>query len=389
MKLADFEKSPSGRLVETINGFKAFIPDPLPPDLDYETLLPDLQAATLALGELNGAIEPIANPELVIRPMQYREAISSSSMEGTYTTFGDLMLFDATGKGEKEKDTKEVHNYLEALRSADELLIKLPICGRLVSSLHEHLLSGISKRSRGAKIVPGRFKEHQNFIGGPRENPRFIPPPPNEASKSLDELEIYINETSKPGLALINAALIHYQFETIHPFPDGNGRVGRILIPVYLKSVGVIDGSYFYMSEYFERNKDEYIDRMYDVSSTSAWTPWIQFFLRGVEESSRTAIVTAKKLMNCGEFFRQEIRDNRGKSAMLSQIMDQFLATPVLTVPTLKHRLGASDQTIRNNLAWLIKHELLREFDDMRPKFYFSPHVMGIISGQDDKSSRE
>lgn len=384
MQFEDFQDNPSGYLVSTINNLKAFVPDPLPPRLDVTAFLAEYQNAMLSIGELNGAMEPIANPELVIRPMQFREAISSSSMEGTYTTFRDLLVFDAAGKGERQADTKEVHNYLKALRSADRLLEELPICGRMIQELHHHLLTGINQKNRGASIIPGKLKEHQNFIGGTKSNPRFVPPPPEHAKKCLDELEKFINLDTRPGMALIDAALIHYQFETIHPFPDGNGRVGRILIPIFMKSVGVVTGPYFYMSEYFERKKDEYIDHMYAVSARAEWDEWIRFFLKGVEESSRTAIQTAKQLIACGQYFRDEIREKNGKSATLSQIMDVFLAMPVQTVPGLTSVLGHSDQTIRNNLKWLLTNGLVREIDNSRPKLFVSPHVMDIISGQQE-----
>lgn len=384
MRLDDFHSNPSGRLVPTMGKHKAFVPDPLPPELDLTAILPEYQNAMLAIGELNGAIEPLANPELVIRPMQFREAISSSGMEGTYTTFEDLLVFDAGGPGENLADTKEVHNYLAALRAADDLLAELPVCIRLIQELHRLLLSGIKQKARGASIDPGRLKEHQNFIGGTKSNPRFIPPPPAEARVCLDSLEMFINRNDRPGMALIDTALIHYQFEAIHPFPDGNGRVGRILIPVYLKSLGVISGPYFYMSEYFERNKDAYIDHMYAVSARSAWDEWVRFFLTGVEESSRTAIRTAKQLISCGQNLREQIRQKNGKSAILTQIMDAFLSQPVLTVAGLVGRLSHSDQTIRNNLKWLVANGLVREIGTSRPKLFVSPDVMAIVSGLEE-----
>jgi Fic family protein len=225
------------------------------------------------------------------------------------------------------------------------------------------------------------LKRHQNFIGGSPSNPRFIPPPPDEALKCLDQLEQYLNSNRRPGYELIDAALIHYQFETIHPFPDGNGRVGRILIPVYLKSVGVIDGPYLYMSEYFERNKDEYIDRLYDVSADGAWEPWVRFFLLGIIESCETALKTSASLINCRDFQRDQIASNRGRSAVLTQVMDFFLTSPVLTVTQIAETIGHSDQTVRNNVAWLVGTGLLREARSSRPKLFLSPHVLQIISG--------
>lgn len=312
--------------------------------------------------------------------MQYREALSSSSMEGTYTTFTDLLVFDAGGSASARTDTKEVHNYLQALRRSGELLGELPVCIRLVRELHAALMDNLDQPGRGASVQPGVLKRHQNFIGGSLSSPRFIPPPPAEALKCLEAMEHYINSNNRPGYELIDAALIHYQFETIHPFPDGNGRVGRILIPVYLRSVGVIDGPYLYMSEYFERNKDEYIDRMYDVSARGAWVEWVRFFLRGVKESCESALTTSAELLRCRDFLRDEIASRRGRSAVLSQVMDLFLSSPVLTIPQISEATGHSDQTVRNNVSWLLEQGLLREANASRPKLFLSPHVLQIIS---------
>ncbi len=385
MRLTDFSADSPGTLVPTINGLQAFVPDVLPPEIAVADLVPDLQAATLALGELKGAISPLANPELVIRPMQLREAVSSSNMEGTFTTFTDLLVFDAGGPSDPRQDTVEVHNYLKALRHADRLLQDLPVCSRLITELHKTLLSNLTKKGRGAAVEPGFLKKHQNFIGGTPKSPRFVPPPPAEAAKALSELETFINRPDRKGLELIDAALIHYQFETIHPFPDGNGRVGRILIPVYLQASGIIDGPYLYMSEYFERHKDEYIDLMYSVSSSNGWISWIKFFLNGVRDSSRSAITTTKQLISCSDFFRQQIMAGRGRSAVLVQIMDLLLSHPVLSVAQIAHRIGQSDQTVRNNLGWLIENDLVRELNHHRPKLYISPLVLDIISGHQEQ----
>lgn len=385
MRLTDFSADSPGTLVPTINGLQAFVPDVLPPEIAVADLVPDLQAATLALGELKGAISPLANPELVIRPMQLREAVSSSNMEGTFTTFTDLLVFDAGGLSDPRQDTVEVHNYLKALRHADKLLQDLPVCSRLITELHKTLLSNLTKKGRGAAVEPGFLKKHQNFIGGTPKSPRFVPPPPAEAAKALSELETFINRPDRKGLELIDAALIHYQFETIHPFPDGNGRVGRILIPVYLQATGIIDGPYLYMSEYFERHKDEYIDLMYSVSSSNGWISWIKFFLNGVQDSSRSAITTTKQLIICSDFFRQQIMAGRGRSAVLVQIMDLLLSHPVLSVAQIAHRIGQSDQTVRNNLGWLIENDLVRELNHHRPKLYISPLVLDIISGHQEQ----
>lgn len=382
MQIKDFSENATGRLVPTVNGHMAFVPNPLPPKVDVGCLIAEMSDAMMSLGHLKGAVGPLANPSLVIRPMQYREAVSSSGMEGTYTTFTDLLMFDAGGNLEAGSDTREVHNYLRALRKSDDLLERLPVCVRLILDLHTTLMSGIRVKARGATIKPGALKLYQNFIGGSLERPRFVPPPPKEAESCLYELEGYLNKDVAKGMELINAAYMHYQFEAIHPFPDGNGRVGRILIPVYLKYVELIDGPYLYMSEFFERNKDQYIDLMYSVSSEGAWIEWLKFFLIGAKESCDIAIKTSKELIACSDHFKSEINQGKGRSAVLSQIMDQFLISPALTVPDVAVAIGQSDQTVRNNMEKLESMGLVRAISTHRPKIFISPHVLSVVSGR-------
>ncbi len=225
MKKEDFANSPSGRLVPTEQGQWAFVPHDLPPaEIDLTKLAEPLADASRAVGELNGIGRTLPDPYLLIRPLQIREALTSSSMEGTYTTIDDLLLLEAGAtESKRAAETREVANYRRALSEAIRSLEEIPLSLRTLCNAHKTLLGGAA-RNRGANVEAGEFKKYQNFIGGRGgiENARFIPPPRDEALTALDRLEKYIQRDNRLGIPdLIDSALIHYQFETIHPFPDG------------------------------------------------------------------------------------------------------------------------------------------------------------------------
>ncbi len=259
-----FHAKATGTLVPTIGGRKAFVPARLPPvSIDIERILPALSRATQAVGELKGIGRFVSNPLLLIRPLQRREAVSSSSMEGTYTTLTDLFLFEAgASEAATRGDNREVLNYVRALEGAIDGLATLPISSRLVRDAHRVLLTGVA-RHRGAAVEAGELKRGQNWIGGSGriDTARFIPAPPAETPRALDTLMAFVNREERAS-PLIDAALAHYQFEAIHPFADGNGRVGRMLITLILIDNGTLPQPLLYMSPYLERHKDRYIDLM-------------------------------------------------------------------------------------------------------------------------------
>lgn len=230
----------------------AFIPNPLPPTIDFNSCVLELDRASRAMAELKGMSYKVTNPMHLINPLQQREAIASSSIEGTYTTPSELLLFDPShARSLGDPDTREVYNYISALQKSLRLLDKIPISSRLIKKLHATLLRGV-KRHRGSEIVPGEFKRVQNFIGARTrriEDARFVPPPANITPQLMSDLEKFINseEAARLPPVLVNA-LIHYQFETIHPFPDGNGRVGRLLLPLILASQKIMPTPLLYIS---------------------------------------------------------------------------------------------------------------------------------------------
>lgn len=361
-----FRKSPTGSLVRTVADEWAFVPNPLPPaSIDFTTLAMPLAEAMQALGELNAAGRSLANPALVIRPLQRREALLSSSMEGTYTTADALALAEADENAAAYVDasTIEVRNYITAFQVADRLRKELPLSNRLIKSVHRTLLSGVS-RDRGVHKRPGEYKDQQNFIGGRNrqiESARFIPPPPAETETSMAALERYLNREERGGIPpIIDAALFHYQFETIHPFADGNGRVGRILIPIFLMQEGALESPLLYLSPAVEGRKDDYVDLMLDVSRDGAWTPWIKFFLDMVIASCRSASTTITDLEMLRQNFRQRIAEGRS-SARFITIVDELFVTPVTSIPQIAEKLSITYPAAKNAVGRLIDHGILEE----------------------------
>lgn len=383
MRKADFAGSPSGRLVSAERGQWAFVPRDLPPpDLEFSGLAEVLSEASRLLGELNGISRTLVDPFLLIRPLQVQEALTSSSMEGTFTTIDDLLLVDA-GASERNRaaDTREVANYRAALSQAIQSLETIPLSLRTLRNAHRRLLSGVT-RHRGLNAQPGEFKVHQNFIGAyDIEHARFIPPPPREAVEALERLEQYIHRDDRGGLPdLIDAALIHYQFETIHPFADGNGRVGRMLITLHLFTRGLIRQPVLYLSPIFERRKDEYIDRLYEVSRSGAWSAWIAFFLDVVAQASRGAITTADSLLALQKEYRTRVGGAR-RSANLHLIIDLLFRSQVITIPRVAEHLHVTYRAAQHNVETLIRLGIVEEVAaTSNPKYFIARDIRDIIN---------
>lgn len=386
MKKSDFHQSPSGRLVPTERSQWAFLPNPLPPPkLDLAALAQPLEKAARSIGELDGISRTLPDPYLLIRPLQIQEALTSSSMEGTHTTLDDMLLVEAGAAAQnRAPDTREVINYRRALASAISSLNQLPLSLRTLRDAHKMLLSGVT-RNRGASVQAGEFKTHQNFIGAYEiEKARFIPPPPAETLACMSELEKFIHRENLPGLpalpALIDSALIHYQFETIHPFADGNGRVGRMLITLHLYASNTIRQPVLYLSPTLESRKDEYIDRMYEVSRTGDWHGWISFFLNVMALASQAAIATADRLLALQRGFRANLQQ-AGRSANLLRIVDLLFQSPVVTIPRIADRLGVTYRAAQLNVSSLVEAGVLFEVEGTsNPKFFAARAVLDAIS---------
>ena len=374
-----FDNSCSGTLVPTLGSRKAFLPDKLPPqDVDLNSVLPILSRATQAVGELKGIGRTIPNPLLLIRPLQRREAVSSSGMEGTYTTLSDLFMFEAGATiPDRQAENREVLNYVRALETAIADLSDLPISARLIKRAHKVLLDNVA-RHRGAKIEAGEFKRDQNWIGGTGtiETARFIPAPPEQTPQAIDDLAAFINRPDRENSSpLIDAAYVHYQFEAIHPFGDGNGRVGRMLIAVMLIENETLPQPLLYMSPWLEKHKDRYIDLMFDVSKNGNWVPWVQFFLTAVAESAEETIRVAQKIQDLQREYRERFQTAR-RSALMLRIIDLAFERPVRTVSDIAEELGVTYAGASNNIKELVKHGVAEEINWAYPKLIRFPGVM-------------
>lgn len=288
MRPEDFSADSPGRVQKVIgSGFSywAFIPDPLPPKLNYvDNLVVALGEANRAMGEFSGLLAGSPGTRLLIRPLLRKEAVSSSQIEGTTSEIADLYLFEAEDESSGlSGDVREVSNYLKALEYGLERIKTLPVSTRLFRELHAILMKGV----RGGHAYPGELRTTQNWIGKPGctlSEADFVPPPPEELNKCLAKLELFINSEAKIP-SLVKLALVHYQFEAIHPFVDGNGRVGRLLIALLKTSWGMLDQPGLYLSGYFEANRQEYYSRLRSVSFDGDWNAWILFLLRQCSSS--------------------------------------------------------------------------------------------------------
>ena len=309
-----------------------------------------------------------------------REAVASSKIEGTVTTLSQLLLFEVDEETNRAPgDAREVLNYVRALEYSLKRLDELPISARLIREAHKILLTNVQS-NRGAQIIPGEFRKDQNWIGAKLiENARYVPPPPQEVPEAMSALEKYINTKDEEIPTLIQLALIHYQFEAIHPFPDGNGRVGRLLIPLILYERKEISQPLLYMSSYFEKNYEDYIDHMLAISKMGLWTSWISFFLEGIEETCKDAITRAQSLQTLQKNYYGKIQRARS-SALLGQLIELLFEHPAITVPYAAERLQISYNAAKNNINRLVEAQILRSSrGDSRPMVFVAADIVNTI----------
>ncbi len=354
------KRGPTGHFEETTTAgetVRAFVPDPLPPtpplDLaaDTEKLL---EAALLACGRLDGVSALLPEPDLFLYAYVRREAVLSSQIEGTQSSLSDLMLFELdNAPGAPFDDVVEVSNYVAALQHGIARLREgFPISGRLLREAHEILLS----RGRGAGKLPGEFRRTQNWIGGTRPgNAAFVPPPPARVADAMGQLERFIhNERALP--ALVKAALAHVQFETIHPFLDGNGRVGRLLIPLMLHDARILPEPLLYLSLYFKQNRAEYYRLLDVVRGEGDWEAWIAFFLQGVATTASGAVDTAHRLLALFERDENHVRGlglGRATASALA-VLAAMRQRPVATIQALNRRSGLTVPTVTKAISRLV-----------------------------------
>lgn len=352
----------------------AFIPASFPPTWPFPVRLwPLLTKAKEELARLDGIGRTLSNPQLLLHPIQHREALRSSSLEGTYASPEELLLFELKPRRPKPESDKrdavwEVFNYSEALRKGLVLLNSLPLSLRFIKVLHQTLLEGI----RGKGRVPGEFRNYQVHVGSDR---RFIPPPPNVLGACLDDFEKAMNTEDSPYDPLVWAFLLHYQFEAIHPFRDGNGRIGRLLLALMIFQQCGLTSPWLYMSAFFERYRDEYINNLFRISTHGDWETWIEFCLKGTAVQAVDTIRRCEDLRALKERFHQ-LAD--GLSTRSHRIIDRLFDSPVLTVPMLVRDLEVTYPTAKSDVHKLVSKQILKGIDGTYPKHYLSPEILRI-----------
>lgn len=337
--------SRSGRFLKRSGGYSAFVPFPLPPEpplaLDAP-MISLLSRADLAVGRLDGLTRILPNPDLFLAMYVRREAVLSSQIEGTQSTLEDVLSYELDPKQrEIPQDVEEVVNYVRAMNYGLERLATLPLSLRLIREIHAELLKGV----RGADRMPGSFRETQNWIGPEGANiteATFVPLPVPQMTECLRDLEVYFHKNDHP--TLIACALAHAQFETIHPFLDGNGRVGRLLITFQLVHAGVLHRPLLYLSHYFKRRRAEYYDRLMAVRTDGNWEAWTTFFLRGIAETAEEATTAAEQIVRLQDEHRTLIQE-AGLGMNGLRMLDLLFQRPLFNVNLVRDRLDVAYNT--------------------------------------------
>ncbi len=359
----------------------AFIPNPLPPaGVDYGKLLVRNGSAYGAISKLGGLGMRFSSPYLLARPLRRKEALASSGIEGTYSTMQQLYLFEIEeGASKSSPDTKEVYNYVRALDHSLEQLKQIPISTRLIRDTHKTLMEDVAA-TRGGDIAPGEYKRLQNYIGGIPPNARFVPCPPLETERLMGELEKFINsDQSKEIPPLVFIALVHYQFETIHPFPDGNGRVGRLLIPLLLKQLNALDEPILYISPVIEKRKEEYVRALFEVSREGNWLGWIDLFLQMVETGSENTIKILRELDQLRDEYTRRFQVPK-TPALLQKVVSFLFEWPYLSVPLIVERLGITFPPAKKYVDKLVAEGILERLPETRmPTIYRASKIVEII----------
>jgi Fic family protein len=383
---------PSGTLLQRISSlsgrpYVCFVPNPLPPpfsDAELGALAAPLAAASRAFGELAGIGRLLPDPDLLVRPYMRQEAILSSRIENTYTSFSELVAFETTGFEGTSANTREVLNYVQAIEFGLRRVREEGITLDLVRDIHRILIGGTS---RSTYATPGEIRSVQNHIGGGTSDPadaRYVPPPPEEAAETLDQLIAYV-EAEKPGVpVLIEAAWVHYQFEAIHPFLDGNGRVGRVLIPLLFAHRHQMDHPLLYLSPYFERDRGNYYDNLFNVSARSEWSIWLRYFLEGVSFRSRAAISLSSDIIELGQKWHRALDlSNASRSAhRLADLVHRHVA---VTAKMATHNLEVAPQTAYNAIKALVETGILREFAERSWRQVFvAPELLALLEPAGD-----
>ena len=338
----------------------AYVPNPLPQQIEMDWELANLLSnADIKLGQLSGAGQLLPNPHLLISPFIRREAVMSSRIENTQSGLEDLFLFEADETDPPPvSDVKEVLNHVRAMEYGIKRLPELPISSRLICEIHEILMEEV----RGERATPGLLRTSQNWIGSPGctlMDATYVPPPVPEMKQCFSDLEKYIHSAPQEP-ALIQCALVHYQFEAIHPFVDGNGRIGRLLITFMLLERGLLSQPLLYLSDFFEQHRDEYYRLLLNVSQKGDWKAWITFFLNGVRQQSEDALLTIQKLFALQNGYK-EIAVGQRVPKVVNPLIDYLFASPIISISALSKTWEITYSTVQRGVNHLIEKGILKE----------------------------
>lgn len=358
----------------------AFVPSVLPPVWEFDqSLWPLVAEARERLGTLNGIGQNLDDPDLLLHPLQNREAISSSQIEGTFVTAEQLLLFeidrkDSQSRDDKRADGQEVYNDNQALKTGCTMIENWPLGNHVIRSMHSVLMTGVRGRDRS----PGKFRQKQVQIGS---TARYIPPPSAEVPRLMQNLEKFIADDEPHGLdPLVKCFVVHYQFEAIHPFEDGNGRVGRALLALMIYKLFQHKRPWLYLSAFFDRFQDEYFSNLFQVSASAAWGPWIEFCLNATIAQANDAIRRCNQFRELKASFHERMTS---PSARSHQQIDMLFRTPLVRISNLSKEFGVHYQTAQSDVQRLVNVGILSELSGHRPKTYFAREIMDIAYGSD------
>lgn len=370
----------AGRYMRQPTGYRAFLPAPLPPQpavrLEGE-LYRLLSGADRALGRLDGSIQTLPNPDLFVFMYVRKEAVLSSQIEGTQSSLNDLLAAEASILSpERPKDVEEVVNYVRATNHGIARLAELPLSVRLIKEIHAELLQGV----RGSHLTPGELRRSQNWIGPSGctlTEATFVPPSPDDVPAALGDLEMFLHVPSDLP-TLIQIGLAHAQFETIHPFLDGNGRIGRLLITFLLCQREILLKPVLYLSHYFKRHRSLYYDRLQAIRDSGDWEGWLAFFLRGVAEVSREATETARRILVLREEHRAIVTTHLGRAAGNGhRVLEQLFQRPILSVADVGQLTGTTYPAANNLVSRLAERGIIQEITGYKRNrlFRYEPYI--------------
>ena len=358
-------------------GYSAFVPAPLPPKFDWTAkLIGALSDADRLVGRLAGEGGRLPNPHILIRPFVRREAVLSSKIEGTQATLGELLAAEAGAAVDRSpEDLREVGNYVVALEHGISRLKKLPLCVRLTRELHEKLMTGV----RGHNAAPGRFRTIQNWIGKPGSTiatASYIPPPPGEVEPCLAAWQKFLHESTLPPLVTI--ALAHYQFEAVHPFLDGNGRVGRLLITLFLIERQILPTPLLYLSAFFEASRRDYYDSLRGVSETGAWNDWLEYFLLGIARMSEDALNRATRINQLLGQWQRKVSGESSNNPL--RVVELLGANPFITMKGTAETLGIAFTTAQRTIERLERAGIVKQVGEAkRGRVYCANELLDIL----------